>query len=88
MKRCEYEGNTYFWTTVSGLADDQWYPYYYVVDNRYRVADPYAHLILDCYNDSYINPSVWPDMPQYPVDKVSGVMLAVYRGDIDDYDFA
>ncbi len=88
MKRYDYQGNTYFWLTVSGLADDQWYPYYYVVDGRYRVADPYAHLVLDCYNDSYIDPSVWPDMPKYPLDKVTGVMLAVYRGDIDDYDFA
>ena len=88
MKRYDYQGNTYFWLTVSGLADDQWYPYYYVVDGRYRVADPYAHLVLDCYNDSYIDPSIWPDMPKYPLDKVTGVMLAVYRGDIDDYDFA
>lgn len=88
MKRYDYQGNTYFWITVAGLADDQWYPYYYVVDGRYRVADPYAHLILDCYNDSYIDPSVWPDMPKYPVDKVTGVMLAVYRGDMDNYDFA
>lgn len=88
MKRCEYKGNSYFWITVSGLADDQWYPYYYVVDGHYRVADPYAHLILDCYNDGYIAPDVWPDMPKYPLDKVTGVMLAVYRGDIDNYDFA
>lgn len=88
MKRYDYQGNSYFWITVAGLADDQWYPYYYVVDGRYRVADPYAHLILDCYNDSYIDPSVWPDMPKYPVDKVTGVMLAVYRGDMDNYDFA
>ncbi len=88
MKRYDYQGNSYFWITVAGLADDQWYPYYYVVDGRYRVADPYAHLILDYYNDSYIDPSVWPDMPKYPVDKVTGVMLAVYRGDMDNYDFA
>lgn len=88
MKRYDYQGNSYFWLTVPGLDNDKWYPYYYVVDGKYRVADPYAHLILDCYNDSYIDPSVWPDMPKYPVDKLSGVMLAVYRGDMDDYDFA
>ncbi len=87
MKYQDYEGNRYFWTTVPGLDNDKWYPYYYIVDDTYKVADPYAHLILDCYSDNYIPSDVWPDMPKYPYDKLSGVMLAVYRGDIDDYDF-
>lgn len=88
MKYQDFEGNRYFWTTVGGLADDVWYPYYYCVDDTYNVADPYAHLILDCWSDKYERPEVWPDRPLYPYDKFSNVMMGVYRGDIDDYTFS
>lgn len=90
MKYQDYQGNRYFWTTVSGLADDEWYSYYYLIDDKYKVADPYAHLVLDCYNDASIPRSVWKDMPRHPgsTSPVAGIMLAVYRGDIDDYTFS
>ena len=89
MKYQDYEGNRYFWTTVSGLADDVWYSYYYIVDDLYKVADPYAHLVLDCYNDRTLRNSSWPSRPKYPT-QLNGqnIMLAVYRGDIDDYTFS
>ena len=70
-----------------GLANDQYYPYYFIVDDTYRVGDPYAHLVLDPYNDRYLAADVWPDRPQYP-SEIQGVMLGVYRGDIDDYNFS
>ncbi len=88
MKYQDYEGNRYFWTTVSGLADDQWYSYYYVVDDTYKVADPYAHLVLDCYNDRYINRTIWPDSPKHPGSPYENIMMAAYRGDIDNYEFS
>jgi len=88
MNYQDYEGNRYFWVTVDGLADNEWYPYYFVVDDTYKVADPYAHLVLDCYNDRYLSKSVWPDRPQYPYEKFSDIMLGVYRGDIDNYEFS
>ena len=88
MKYQDYNGIRYFWTTVSGLANDQWYPYFFVVDDKYKVADPYAHLVLDCYADRTLRRSVWPDRPQYPYDKFNNVMMGVYRGDMDDYEFS
>ncbi len=88
MKYRDYEGNRYFWITVEGLENDKWYPYYYIVDDTYNVADPYANLVLDCYNDQYIPSLRMTDMPQYPSDKVSGTMLAVYRHDTDSYKFS
>ncbi len=84
----DYKGNRYFWTTVSGLADDQWYPYFFVVDDKYRVGDPYTHMVLDCYSDNSLRTSVWRDRPKYPYDKFSNVMMGCYRGDIDDYTFS
>ncbi len=88
MKYQDYQGNRYFWITVNGLKNDEWYPYYYIVDDTYKVADPYAHLVLDCYNDRFISNIAWKDRPKYPYDILSDVMLAVYRGDIDDYEFS
>lgn len=88
MKIHDYEGNRYFWTTVTGLENDKWYPYYFFVDKTYKVADPYAHLVLDCYSDRQERNSVWPDRPKHPYGDLKDVMLAVYRGDIDDYEFS
>lgn len=89
MKYQDYKGNRYFWTTVSGLNDNEWYPYYYIVDDTYKVADPYAHLVLDPWNDraSQLNQS-WRDRPRYPYDQLSGIMLAVYRHDTEQYQFS
>lgn len=88
MKYQDYEGDRYFWTTVSGLKDDVYYPYFFLVDEQYRVADPYGHLILDCYSDKYIDESVWPDGPRHPGEPFGDVMMACYRGDLDNYEFS
>ncbi len=87
MSYFDYEGNRYFWITVSGLADDIYYPYYYLVDGTVSVADLYARLVLDCYSDKWLDPSVWPDMPRYPYEKFDNIVLAVYRGDMDAYNW-
>ncbi len=89
MKYQDYQGQRYFFTTVSGLKDDQWYPYYYIVDASVKVGDPYAHLVLDNYSDKWLDADIWPDMPKYPYDKFDDVILAVYRGDMDsNYKFS
>lgn len=89
MNYCDFEGQRYFWITVPNLPDNEWLPYYYVVDNVYRIADPYAHLVLLPDEDRSLNmDKAWPDRPQYPYDIVTnGAPLAVYRGDMDDYEF-
>lgn len=89
MQYQDYQGQRYFFTTVTGLKDDVWYPYYYIVDAQYKVADPYARLVLDNYSDKWLDPTIWPDMPKYPYDKVDDTMMAVYRGDFEtDYKFS
>ena len=84
----DYSGYRYFWTTVSGLTDDTWHPYYYIVDGTYKVADPYAHLVLDPYSDKWLSESIWPDSPKYPYDLFDDVVLAVYRHDSKPYSFS
>ena len=89
MSYHDYNGYRYFWITVKGLDPSTPYPYYYLVDGTIKVGDPYARLVLDCYNDKYLDDSIWPDRPQYPYDKFDDVMLAVYQGNLDtDYTFS
>lgn len=86
MKYQDYNGYRYFWTRVEGLADRQYHSYYYLLDGVTKVADPYAKLILDPYSDKWLPSGIWNEpMPQYPYEKIDGVMLAVYRSDLDDY---
>ena len=87
MNYTDYENQRYFWIkTSASLADNQYLPYYYKIDGEYNVGDPYARLILDPYNDKSLPATCFPGMPEYPADKVpANTMLAVYRGDIDNY---
>lgn len=86
MKYQDYQGNRYFWTTVTGLAPGTDYIYYYLADGTKSVGDPYARLVLDPWSDKYIPTEVFPDMPAYPVGKVpEGLPLAVYNSNSDSY---
>lgn len=81
----DYEGQRYFWTSVSGLDNTSMYFYYYNVEQGTKVGDPYAKLVLDPSNDKYIPASVYPNLPEYPSQVTGSVPLAVYQGNINDY---
>lgn len=89
MKHQKYNGYDYFWITVSGLNNTDYYPYYYLVDGVYAVGDPYAHLVLDYASDKWFKnlDEVFPGCPEYPYSQLDGIMLGVYKGDIDNYDW-
>ena len=89
MNYQDYGGFRYFWITLPDIDPTKQYIYYYLVDSQYRVGDPYAKLILDPSNDKYISSSVFPNLPAYPSGKIPGsnVSLAVYQGNINDYDW-
>lgn len=87
MSYQDKDGVRYFWTRVKDLDPDKWYMYYYFVDGSRRVGDPYARLVLDPQNDKYIPEKVFPGLPEYPVEKVANVSLAVYWENIDKYDW-
>ncbi|MCH5242737.1 MAG: hypothetical protein J1F67_10020 [Muribaculaceae bacterium] len=90
MNYQETKNGKYFWTTVKGLDPEKMYMYYFVVDGgEYIVGDPYARLVLDPYNDKYLDTNVFPNLPTYPADVLNGqnVPVAVYQGNINDYDW-
>ncbi|MDE5840772.1 MAG: hypothetical protein K2H49_07610 [Muribaculaceae bacterium] len=83
----DVNGLRYFWTTVKGLDNSGQYGYYFIIDGDLKVSDPYARLVLDPWNDKYLTTDVYPDLPAYPFDKIEGIPLAIYQGDINDYDW-
>lgn len=86
MNYQDYNGIRYFWLTLNNIEKGKDYIYYYNIDGTINVGDPYAHLILDS-NDQYINSSVFPNLPAYPSDRISGVPLAVFNTERDVYDW-
>lgn len=88
MNRCEVDGISYFWvTTEKPLADGEYLPYYYLVDTQIAVGDPYAKLVLDPWNDRSLPAGCFEGMPEYPYDRFNDKMLAVYKSDIDEYEW-
>ncbi|MDE6578830.1 MAG: hypothetical protein K2J82_05140 [Muribaculaceae bacterium] len=77
----------YFWVTIKGLDNTKQYGYYFIVDGTIKVGDPYARLVMDPWNDKWILTDVYPNLPQYPFDVIDGVPLAVYQGNINDYNW-
>jgi len=58
--------------------------YFYVIDGSIKVGDPYAHLVLDPWNDKYIPEDVFPGLPEYP-SRLNGIPLAVFNDNLTDY---
>jgi len=86
MRYQDYQGQRYFFTTVSGLDPDTRYFYFYLVDGTTKVADPYAKLVLDPYNDKYISKDVYPGLPDFPLE-AGNTVVAVYHENINKYDW-
>ncbi|MGB5943327.1 MAG: alpha-amylase family glycosyl hydrolase [Leeuwenhoekiella sp.] len=64
-----------FWLTMNFSGDNlEDLLYQYLVEYDIRVADPYATLVLDQFNDSFIPSETFPDIPNYPTDKTSNLV--------------
>ena len=72
------DGN-YWWITLTGLTPGKLYGFQYLVDGALRVSDPYAELVLDPWNDKYINEKYtrYPNLPAYPEGKTTGVVATL-----------
>ncbi|MGV6832780.1 MAG: alpha-amylase family glycosyl hydrolase, partial [bacterium] len=63
-----------FWITLTGLDPNTEYAYQYLIDYSIKVADPYAHKILDPNNDQYIPTSTYPNLKAYPSNLTNGIV--------------
>jgi len=75
-----------FWVQIDGLTPGQPYIYQYYIDGELKVADVYCDQISDPWNDQYIDEVTYPNLPEYPRDKTSGI-ASVFTPGQDEYDW-
>lgn len=83
----------YFSVKMPAATTGNKFGYFFQVDGKYSVGDPYARLVLDPYNDKYISETAYPDMPQYPSgleaytsgSLPAGTMVAWHADNLLDY---
>lgn len=63
-----------FWIELTNLPADEDVIFQYLVDLDLRVADPYSTLVLDRWNDPFIGENIFPDVPDYPVERTDGIV--------------
>jgi 1,4-alpha-glucan branching enzyme len=75
-----------FWIQIDGLTPGQPYIYQYYIDGEIKVADVYCDQISDPWNDQYIEEEVYPNLPEYPSGKATGI-ASVFTPGQDEYDW-
>ncbi len=74
-------GKNRFWIELNGLTPQTNHLYQYLVEYEINIADPYSTIILDPYNDQYINSTTFPDLPAYPAGKTTEAVTLLRTGD-------
>lgn len=61
-----------YWIILDNLPTNQGVSFqYYVGSEAIRIADPYSRMVLDPWNDQWIQDSTYANIPDYPVGKTS-----------------
>ncbi len=77
--RKSLDGNSW-WVDITGLTAGQIYTFQYLVDGQLKIAEPYSELVLDPWNDQYILPATYPNMPPYPAGLTDGIVTVLEPG--------
>lgn len=66
----------YWWLRLDGLISGKIYAYQYLVDGSLKISDPYTELVLDQWNDSYINSGYtrFPNLKPFPGGKTEALV--------------
>ena len=69
----------YWWITLTGLTPGKLYGFQYLVDGTIKSSDPYTELVLDPWNDQWINQyyTIYPNLKPYPVGKTDGLVATL-----------
>ena len=65
---------TRWWIQINGLKKGESYAYIYNIDGNIKVADPFSELVLDPWNDGWIDKTNFPKLPAYPHGKTTGIV--------------
>lgn len=66
-----------FRINIGNLDKDKEYICQYLIDNKIRVADPYANKISDPWNDKDISSTIYPNLISYPTGKTTEIAMVV-----------
>lgn len=69
-----------FWVQIDNLNPGEPYIYQYYIDGELKVADVYSEQISDPWNDQYIDEETFPNLPEYPSGKASGIASVLMTG--------
>lgn len=66
----------YWWIQIGGLTPGHLYAYQYLVDGTIKISDPYTELVLDQWNDQWINYGLlrYPNLKSFPGGKAEGIV--------------
>lgn len=73
-----------FWLELTGLTPQFDHLYQYLIDGTIRIPDPYSEIVLDEFNDPFINENgntVYPDLPSYPTADTDQLITLMRVGD-------
>lgn len=66
-----------FRLNIGGLDRSKSYTCQYLIDNKLRIADPYASQVSDPQYDGRIPASIYPGLPVYPAGKTTEIAMVV-----------
>jgi 1,4-alpha-glucan branching enzyme len=69
---------TDWWIDISNLSPGDRYSFQYWVDGDIKVADPYSELVLDPWNDDFIDAQTYPNPHPYPTGKTTGITSLIH----------
>ena len=77
----------YFWKDINIPAGQDWFLYQYLVDGGIKIADPYAPIVLDPFNDGAISNAYFPAYPAGAQDMVTAFKVTGFNYTWTDQDF-
>jgi hypothetical protein len=79
--RRSFDGNMW-WIDLTGLMPGQPIRFQYLVDSVLKIADPLSTMVLDPWNDAFIPPLTYPNLPAYPVGKTTGIVSVLQTNQV------
>jgi len=70
------DGNSYWIELPKSLFEGGNNSYQYLVDGQIRIADPFAEVVLDPWNDDDVPSDVKAELPNYPETMTTGIVTA------------
>ncbi len=55
-----------YWIELNGLTSGEIYTFQYRTSDGIKTADPFSTLVLSPWDDPYITPEMYPNLPEYP----------------------